>query len=131
MFDELRRMAARQLARRPSRQRAELQAELDRWNAVAAKWPVQCRLRLGRAAQYQFRIANLRRSMEWALMDETAREARPYVDALNRALRRLDRMKPGEGLGGGIEVMDFSLPETLEAVAKDFDAREYAALDDD
>ena len=128
MLDELRDMAVRRLARRSKRDRIELQEQLDRWNALAAAWAVQCRLRPTKAVRRQFRLADLHHRAEWAFMDQTIKDVRPLTDALERLLRQVERtqLDPGEGDCGLVLLTPF--PATMEAFAEDFDRREYAAM---
>jgi hypothetical protein len=128
MFDELRDMAARRLAKRPKHERVEFQAQLDRWNALAAAWTIQCRLRPMKAVKRQFRLADLRRRAEWAFMDQTVKDVRLLANALERMLRQVERTQLDPGAGDCGLVLLTPFPAMMEALAEDFDRREYAAM---
>ena len=130
MLDELKHMAARRLSKRPRRERVELQAQLDQWNGLAAAWAVQCSAHPRRAVKRELWAADLRRSAEWALMDETVeiKESRRLVGVLARELRRFERLRFDPVEIHGFTPQDIAFPATMEALAKEFDAREYAAM---
>jgi hypothetical protein len=129
MFDELKHMAADQLARRSPQRRADLQAQLDRWNAVAARWESLSRGHPQRALRRWNGATNMRYSMEWALMNGEIIDARRLAGRLERAARWIERGRPETPLSDKSEVPNIAFPKTLESLAEDFDRREYAPLE--
>jgi hypothetical protein len=78
MFDELKHLAARHLARRSPRQRAAFQAALDKWNAAAAL----VRSRRLEARHPWDATYCLRQDMEWALANGNIVDARRFARVL-------------------------------------------------
>jgi hypothetical protein len=128
MLDALKYLAANHLARRTPRQRAGLQAALDKWNADAGAWLALSRQRPCKAIKRHPWTADLRGSMEWALADGNIADARRFAGFLSGMVGRLGRTLPESREVRGFVALDIAFPATLEAMVEDFDRREYSEM---
>jgi hypothetical protein len=123
-------MAAELLARLPTHRRTAIQAQLDKWNRLAASWVMERNRHSDWVIQHLNRIVHLRQSMEWALANGDVGDARRCVRSFERVLKR-DLSRPlkvtddvWQHAGNG----NVAFPATIEAMVAEFDAREYATM---
>jgi hypothetical protein len=77
----------------------------------------------------QQKVIDLRRRMEWALINGETGAARHLMSTFKQVLFYFTFAPTEPGEVSGFSPPDIAFPKTIEAMAEEFDAREYAVLE--